>query len=247
MKNFILLLILQFPVISLAQTENFILKHRFEINYQTHYSFRKIWPISGSPNNLTIRQKEDSPVYSQSLGLKYNYSPKKWLLLQFGTATGSKGYGSETFITPVNVFPYPYVFEKTSTYKPLPFIEVIYALGPQISLLKRKLTIFATIGHSIHFGINRNLDKFRYKGIYSVKSKKGFTYSEVNSEYTSITPFMTILNLGLNYTKSRYSIGINCTYEFNAKKYDVLFIKMGGRAHYRNYIYTGVVSVGYCW
>lgn len=247
MKNYLVLLILQFSLTSSAQTENLNFKQRLELNYQTHYSFRKIWPISGSPNNLEIRQKEDSPVYSHSLGLKYNYSPKKWLLFQLGTATGSKGYGSETFITPVNVFPYPYVYEKTSTYKPLPFIELTYALGPQLSFLKRKLTVFATIGHSVHFGINRNLDKFKYKGIYSVKSKKGFTYREVNSEYTSITPFMTILNLGLNFKKSRYSFGINCTYEFNAKKYDVLLIKLGGTASYRNYIYTCGINLGYSW
>jgi|LakMenEpi03Aug12_release.lakeMendotaPanAssembly.Ray.scaffolds.fasta_scaffold397792_1 hypothetical protein len=247
MKNFILLLILQFPLISLAQTENLILKHRFEINYQTHYSFRKIWAVNGSPEAMAIREKEDSPVYSQSLGLKYNYSPKKWLLFQFGSATGSKGYGSETFITPVNVFPYPYVSEKTSKYKPLPFIELNYAVGPQISLLKSKLTIFGTIGHSIHFGINRNLDKFGYKGIYSVKSKKGFTYSEVNSEYTSLTPFMTVVNFGINFKIKHYSLGINSVFEWNAKKYTASLGSGYGEVRKRNYIYTYGVCLGYCW
>lgn len=260
MKAMLQLLAIIYPIISFSQSENQIKKHSIEINYQRHYSFRKIWWLYTdrsqnnyfgyaytSPEDISKREKEDSPVYSQSVGINLNYSPRKWLLLQFGSATGSKGYGSETFITPKNEYPFPYVFERTSYSKPVPLVELTYSLGPQIYFLNDRLNIFASVGHSVHFVFSRNLDHFNFKGIYAVKSKKGFSHSDVVSENSGITPFMTICNLGVNYYLGSFSIGIKGTYEWNAKRYEGKnsYGKIEGL--YRTYIYTYGISMGYCW
>jgi hypothetical protein len=135
-------------------------KHRLEINYQRHYSFRKIWWLDtvndddkidsnpyayAPPDEIAKREKEDSPVYSQSLGLKFNYSPINWVLLQFGTATGTKGFGSGAFRRERNIYPRN-IWETHCSYKPSSFLEFIYAFGPQIHLFKKCLTVYSSIG-----------------------------------------------------------------------------------------------------
>lgn len=267
---YLLFLICSYPCF--GQVENTIKKYRLEINYQRHYSFRKIWWLDtvndddrkdsnpyayASPDEIMKREKEDSPVYSQGLCVKFIFFPIKWMLLQFGTATGTKGYGSESYIRERNIYPRN-IWETYCSYKPASFIEVNYSLGPKIHLFKKKFfTVQASIGHSIHFLLPQRQDEvnlldpkqfgYQYRGIYSINAKKGFTFNNVNSEYTTLTPFMTIFNFGINYSKRKYSIGINGTYEWNAKKYETRAPGLGGSMLMRNYIYTYGVSLGYCW
>lgn len=254
MKKHLYWILLLNTFTSYARTLDVPQKSRLEINFQRHLSFRQIQWLDTTndqdndqfgyapPHIIENREKEDSPVYSFSLGIKYNYNPIKWTIIQFGLATGTKGFGSESFVSPD---PSQLgAFQITSKYKPLPFVEISYAIGPNLSICNNQANIFASIGHTVHFGINRNLDKFMYKGIYSVKSKKGFTYSNVKSEQTTLTPFMTILNLGLIYKLDIYTIGINASYEWNAKKY---VTSTGLNYHdtlFQNYIYSLSINFG---
>lgn len=260
MKKVLFLLFFIYQSFCFGQVKNTIKKYRMEINYQRHYSFRKFWWLYTdrsqnnyygyaytSPEDIIKREKEDSPVYSQSLGIKFNYTPNNWLLVQFGTATGCKGFGSKPYRRPVNQFPYPYVWERASEYKPIPLIEFNYSLGPQINLFKNKIFVFSVIGHSINLEVPGNRDKFKYRGIYKVRGQKGFNYYEVNAQNSTITTFMTVFNFGLIYTKNKYSFGMNGTYEWNSKRVEGKSSYGRVNVLYRNYIYSYGMSVGYRW
>ena len=108
MKKHLYWILLLNTFTSYARTLDVPQKSRLEINFQRHLSFRQIQWLDTTndqdndqfgyapPHIIENREKEDSPVYSFSLGIKYNYNPIKWTIIQFGLATGTKGFGSES-------------------------------------------------------------------------------------------------------------------------------------------------------
>ena len=234
-------------------------EYRIEGIFQKHYSYRKYFfkdtKLDGddqfyvSPEVRQKREEEESPCYSQSIGLRINYTPGKWITCQIALLTGTKGYNSMTH-NEYNT--YNGITTIKSDFKPFPYFGINYSVGPNLNLFKSNFSAHLTMGHSLNLMILENDDsrkKFQYNGLYSVRSKKGFMIRDVDSRYGTVQPIYTLLNFGINFSVNHYNIGISGNYEFNLikkKAGDVYGISLQN-AKKRNYIYSLGVNVGYCW
>lgn len=234
-------------------------KYRIEAIFQKHYSYRKYFfkdtKLDGndqfyvSPEVRNKREEEESPCFSQSIGININYTHGKWITGHIGVSTGTKGYNSMTQ-NEYNIYTGKTTIK--SDFKPFPYYGINYSVGPNLNLFNSNFSAHLTMGHSFNLMILKNEDsrkKFQYNGLYSVRSKKGFLIRDVESPNGTVQPFYTLLNFGINYSVNHFSLGFNGTYEFNLirRRYDLGKGVYSENSKIRPYIYSLGIQIGYCW